>query len=178
MKTKTRDYNSNVLQPKLFYCLFVFYIIIWRKLNHLVAWVCRSQIVHLGDKARKQYCSNFIRVLLRFYFGHDRLCVTLFKGTELCLKEQNCGVYKIVFFFLGLYAWVDPKIFFSFGKTWPCFAVSEPLFHNKILGSLALFIKNNQGGLPEAQSTLPEILKCTSELREFPPLCITESNEM
>ena len=116
MKTKTRDYNSNVLQPKLFYCLFVFYIIIWRKLNHLVAWVCCSQIVHLGDKARKQYCSNFIRVLLRFYFGHDRLCVTLFKGTELCLKEQNCGVYKIVFFFLVYMPEQTQRFFFPLEK--------------------------------------------------------------
>ena len=60
------------------------------------------------------------------------------------------------FFFSWSICLSRPKDFFSFGKTWPCFAVCEPLFHNKILSSLVLFIKNNQGGLPAAQSTLLE----------------------
>lgn len=68
------------------------------------------------------------------------------------------GFIKAFFFFFSWSICLSrPKdFFFSFGKTWPCFAVSEPLFHNKILGSLALFIRNNQGGLPAAQSTLLE----------------------
>lgn len=117
MKTKTRDYNSNILQPKLFYCLFVFYIIIWRKLNHLVAWMCSSQIIHLGDKARKQYCSNLIHVLLRFYFGHKEsrfrtLHIFQIAFVSAFLKEQNCGLYKSVFFFFLVYMPEQTQRFF------------------------------------------------------------------
>lgn len=66
---------------------------------------------------------------------------------SVLFKEQNCEVVKAHFKKKSTCA-RRPKDFF-FGKCWPCFAISQTLFHNKILGSLALFIKNNEGGLPE-----------------------------
>lgn len=58
------------------------------------------------------------------------------------LKKQNCGVMKAPHIFLSMCLSrpkdVPPP---PLEKSWPCFAVFQLLFHNEVLGSLALFIK-------------------------------------